>query len=227
MKTVGIICAMEKEIDAIRNNLEKVKQEVHGGMNFWVGNLSGKQVVAALSGVGKALASMCTEAMIITYNPDVIFNCGVAGGMDKRLRIGDIAVADRVCQHDLDTTPLGEPAGWIGELNKVYIDTDKSLAEKLCRFIKSKEKMAYIGTIASGDQFIKGSVREDFVAGHFMPIACEMEGAAVGLVCTVNNVSFAVIRGITDIYEPEEYRENVIEVANSTAHMLIDFIKEM
>ena len=54
------------------------------------------------------------------------------------------------------------------------------------------------GTIASGDQFIASSEKKDYIKKNFNAIACEMEGAAIGHVCYVNNVPFAVVRAISD-----------------------------
>ena len=54
------------------------------------------------------------------------------------------------------------------------------------------------GVIASGDQFISSAARKEQIVSTFGAIACEMEGAAVGQVCYVNQVPFCVLRAISD-----------------------------
>jgi adenosylhomocysteine nucleosidase len=52
--------------------------------------------------------------------------------------------------------------------------------------------------IASGDQFINSAEKKAWISSTFGAIACEMEGAAIGQVCYVNGVEFAVLRTISD-----------------------------
>lgn len=195
---IGIICAMQIEIDKINDAVENKVEEIVSGITFTKGTLFGKEVVTAVCGVGKVFAAICTEAMIIKYSPDIIINTGVAGTLTDKLNICDVAVASGVVQHDMDTSPLGDPVGLLSGINIVKIPSDEKAAERIAKCVEKIGLKSVVGTIASGDQFINGSEKKDYIKDTFGAIACEMEGASVGHVCYVNKVPFAVIRAISD-----------------------------
>ena len=55
-----------------------------------------------------------------------------------------------------------------------------------------------IGTIATGDVFCTEVVMKDEIVKEFNADCVEMEGAAIGQVCTLCNVPFLVVRSISD-----------------------------
>jgi adenosylhomocysteine nucleosidase len=122
----------------------------------------------------------------------------VAGTLSDKLSVGDIAVADDVVQHDMDTSPLGDPVGLISGLNMVHMPSDTALADAVCAAIEKTGGNWLRGTIASGDVFVADAAKKTYIRDNFGAIACEMEGAAIGHVCTVNHVPFVVIRAISD-----------------------------
>lgn len=195
---IGIICAMQIEIDKINEAVENKTVECCSGITFTKGTLHGKDVVTAVCGVGKVFAAICAEAMIIKYNPEVIINTGVAGTLTRALGIGDVAVSEAVVQHDMDTSPLGDPVGLLSGINVVYVPADATVADKIKECVQSLGVKCEKGVIASGDQFINSLEKKKYISETFNAIACEMEGASIGHVCYVNNVKFAVIRAISD-----------------------------
>ena len=118
---IGIIGAMRVEMEALAAALENKKTEVVSDIEFHTGSLSGRDVVLAVCGVGKVFAAMCAQTMILRFGATKIINTGVAGTLTDKLSVGDIAVADDVVQHDMDTSPLGDPVGLISGLNIVHI----------------------------------------------------------------------------------------------------------
>lgn len=195
---IGIICAMQIEIDKINEEIENKAVETVSGISFTKGTLYGKDIVTAVCGVGKVFAAICTEAMIIKYSPEVIINTGVAGTLTDKLNICDVAVATAVVQHDMDTSPLGDPVGLLSGINIVDIPADMETAEKIAMCVEKMGVKSLMGTIASGDQFINSGDKKKYISDNFNAIACEMEGGSVGHACYVNNVKFAVIRAISD-----------------------------
>lgn len=195
---IGIICAMQIEIDKINEALENKETEIISGITFTKGTLYGKDVVTAVCGVGKVFAAICAEAMIIKYNPEVIINTGVGGTLTDKLGIGDVAVSSSVVQHDMDTSPLGDPVGLLSGINIVEIPAFGEVAEKIAACVERVGAKSLVGTIASGDQFINSVEKKEYIKNTFNAIACEMEGASIGHVCYVNDVKFAVIRAISD-----------------------------
>ena len=195
---IGIIAAMDVEMKSLRSYMENTETEVISGIRFVRGTLEGKDVVTAVCGIGKVFAALCAQTMILHYQPRCIINTGVAGTLTDALTIGSIAVSSAVVQHDMDTSPLGDPVGLISGINKVELPADRLLTGQLSACAKVMGIKTATGVIASGDQFVACAERKAFIVEHFKAIACEMEGAAVGQVCYVNKIPFCVLRAISD-----------------------------
>lgn len=197
-KTVGIIAAMQVEADGIKARLENASVETVSGIDFVSGSIGEKNVVVAKCGVGKVFAALCAEAMILKYSPDCIINTGVAGALNEKLHILDSVVADSVVQHDMDTSAIGDPVGMISGINVTYIPADSRVAAVLADSAQTAGANVIRGTVASGDQFVADNEKKEKIRSLFGADACEMEGAAIGHVCYVNNVPFGVVRAISD-----------------------------
>ena len=195
---IGIIAAMNVEMESLRSHMENTETEVISGVTFVRGILEGKEVVTAVCGIGKVFAALCAQTLILRYAPEYIINTGVAGSLSGKLDIASIAVSSAVVQHDMDTSPLGDPVGLISGINIIELPADKRLSEKISSCAKDMGIKTETGIIASGDQFVASSERKDFIVKHFGAIACEMEGAAIGHVCYVNKIPFCIIRAISD-----------------------------
>ena len=131
---IGIIGALEDEVREIISRLYNKTTEKVGSIEFNLGELFGKRIVIARCGVGKVFAAICAEAMIIKYSPSLIVNSGVGGALDKSLRPCDIVFADKLVQHDMDTSPLGDPVGLISGVNRVWFETDQRAREAMCPY---------------------------------------------------------------------------------------------
>ena len=195
---IGIIAAMNVEMDGLRAHMEGPVSETVSGITFVRGVIEGREVVTAVCGIGKVFAALCAQTMILRYAPEAIINTGVAGTLTDELSIGDLAVSSCVVQHDMDTSAIGDPVGLISGINMVEIPADSALTDRLCAAAHSLGIRTVKGCIASGDQFVASPGRKTFIADTFSAIACEMEGAAIGQVCFVNQVPFCVLRAISD-----------------------------
>ena len=197
-KKIGIIGAMKIEIDALAEMLGNRHDSMCSGITFHEGVLNGADVVLAVCGVGKVFAAICAQTMILKYGVDAIVNSGVAGGLSDKLKICSAVIADKVVQHDMDTSPLGDPVGLISGINKVYIDCDRDIINALEKSMEGRDNGYLVGTVASGDTFINDNNKKEYLRSQFGAVACEMEGAAVGHVCYVNDIPFCVFRTISD-----------------------------
>lgn len=195
---IGIIGAMDVEVNKFKEQMLAVSTEEFAGTEFVCGTLWGHPAVVAVSGVGKVNAAICTQTMIMKYEPRFIINSGVAGGIDPSLKICDTVVANAVIQHDMDTSPLGDPVGFISGLDLVEIPTDAELAEKLFDAAVENGIHTVLGKIVSGDQFINSRDKKDYLKELFDASACEMESAAIGHVCYKNDIPYAILRTISD-----------------------------
>ena len=194
----GIICAMPLEMEGMRAQMTDIETEHVSGIEFVRGTLAGVPVVTAVCGVGKVFAALCAQTMILRYAPACIINTGVAGSLSPDLSIGQIAIARDVVQHDMDTSPLGDPVGLLSGINIVYIPADESLCNGLTEAAEACALTVRSGTIATGDQFIHTTEQKTRIRDTFGAIACEMEGGAIGHVCYVNGIPFAILRAISD-----------------------------
>lgn len=195
---IGIIGAMDIEVDTIKKNIKDPATENISGIEFVSGELFGHEAVVAKCGIGKVFSALCTEAMIIRYSPDLIINTGVAGSLTNKLSTLDVAVAKAVVQHDFDTSPLGDRKGEISGLGLVEIPADLAISKAIEGIIKGMGINCVHGVIASGDVFVASNDVKERIVSEFSAVACEMEGASIGHVCHVNKVPFAVIRSISD-----------------------------
>lgn len=197
-KAIGIIGAMDIEVDGIVADMKNVTVETAGIMKFISGELLGKQVVVCKCGIGKVFAGICAQTMILKYNLSIIINSGVAGALNEDLSVLDTVIASDVVQHDMDTSALGDPIGLISGINVIKISCDKNASKLIAQISKEMNINAFSGTIASGDQFISSPKKKKMISENFGAIACEMEGAAIGQACYINDIPFAIIRSISD-----------------------------
>ena len=195
---IGIIGAMNDEVDALISRLDGHLEETVSGIKFHTGTIYGKPVVIARCGVGKVFAAMCATAMIIRYSPCLIVNTGVGGALSSGLSCADIVVATKLVQHDMDTSPLGDPVGLVSGINKIYFDADERAAELLINAASKLSLPAKRGIVASGDQFVADKKTKDRIVSTFGADVCEMEGAAIAQAAFVAGVPFAVVRAISD-----------------------------
>lgn len=196
--TIGIIAAMDLELNELKAAMADTETETVSGIEFVRGTVEGRPVVAAVCGIGKVYAAMCAQTMILRYAPDAIVNIGVAGTLTKDLGVMDIAIAGQVCQHDMDTSALGDPVGLISGADRIYFPADPAIVGTLEQCADTLGFRHSTGTIASGDQFIHTPEKKQYLSEQFGAIAAEMEGGSVGQVCFVNGVPFAVLRTISD-----------------------------
>lgn len=198
MSLTGIIGAMDLEMEALIDLLEKEECRSISNITFYKGKLFGRDAVLAVCGIGKCFSALCAQTMILEYHPDRIINIGVAGGIVNELSVGDIAVANDVVQHDMDTSALGDPVGLISGINIVKIPCSAKVTEGLFEAAKNLQIPVVKGTIASGDTFLAAREKKESVAETFGAVACEMEGGGIAQACYVNNVECAILRSISD-----------------------------
>lgn len=200
---IGIIGAMDIEVNALISMLTDHKFETVSGITIHTGILEGKRVAIAKCGIGKVFAAICTETLILRHSPALIVNTGVGGALADGITTGDIVIADKLCQHDMDTSAIGDPKGLVSGINRIYFDADPRAVEILTREASALGLNTRVGTIASGDKFIASRDDKERIIADFSASACEMEGCAVAQVAFVNDTPFAVVRAISDSADGE------------------------
>jgi len=212
---IGIISAMQEEIQALLNELQNVSTTNKGMRTYYSGTLFNKKVVLVFSRWGKVASAATTTQLINDFNVDEIIFTGVAGGIKEELNIGDVVIGENMYQHDLNATPFYEKLE-IPIIKRKYIKTTNTLnllnatslfLSTYSNYIKITDAQLFsitnpkvvIGDIASGDQFIS-SLKKIKKLNKLIPSATcvEMEGAAVAQVCFEYNTPFSIIRIISD-----------------------------
>ena len=195
---LGIIGAMDVEIKKIKSHIEEPTVKTAAGCEFVTGKIGSREICAVQCSPGKVNAAQCTQAMLDNFDIDAVINIGVGCSLSKDIVIKNVVVADSVCQYDIDITAFGEEKGLINGLNIVKIPTDPELSNALINSAKQLGYSTFSGTVASGDTFIGSDKMKAQIASDFGACCGEMEGGAIGQVCYINGVKFAVLRSISD-----------------------------
>ncbi len=194
---IAIMGAMPEEIEPLLAKLDNVQEVVYAANKYYEGSYNGQDVVVAYSKIGKVFATLTATILIEKFDCDTLLFSGVAGAISDDLKVGDLIIADGLSQHDLDITAFGHPHGYVPE-GEVCIPTDVTLRNIAKNVAKEKGLILKEGVIATGDQFVANTERKEWIGDTFKADALEMEGAAVGVVCSSLNVPFFILRAISD-----------------------------
>ncbi|MDQ0361665.1 5'-methylthioadenosine/adenosylhomocysteine nucleosidase [Breznakia pachnodae] len=191
---IAIIGALEIEVAALKEHMSDIEEHSIADVSLTTGKIGNKDVVLVLSGVGKVNAAMTTATILHEYDIEYVINIGTAGGFKEEQKVLDIVIADKVVQHDFDTS-VADGAEGIG----LYSSCDEALIKKAYRLLEDEESNVYIGTIASGDVFIGRDDQIQLIKHNFKDvIACEMEAGAISYVCNRRQVPCIVLRSLSD-----------------------------
>ena len=225
MSKIAILGAMPEEVKPIVAKLSNLKETMYGANTYYEGSYNGQDVVVAYSKIGKVFATLTATILIEKFSCDTLLFSGVAGAISDELTIGDLIIADGLCQHDLDITAFGHPFGFVPE-GEVCISTDVTLRNIAKAVAKSKGLVLKEGVIATGDQFIANSERKKWIGDTFNADALEMEGASVAVVCSTLDVPFFILRAISDSADMDA-SFNFDAFLESSAKISADFILSM
>ncbi len=226
MKTIGIIGAMEEEIENIKPHIDIISTKNIVGLDFYMGKMGGNNVVLVRSGIGKVNAAVCSQVLIDLYAVDYIINVGVAGAINKELKIGDVVIATDTMHHDMDTTYFGDEIGIIPRMEESSFKADDELINIALQASKDTiENNIYTGRIVSGDQFLCDIEKKNKIWSHFKAYCVDMESAAIGQTCYLNKIPFSIIRSISDNSdENNEYenffKDSAIKASNILKNMI-------
>ncbi|MBU8905213.1 5'-methylthioadenosine/adenosylhomocysteine nucleosidase [Desertibacillus haloalkaliphilus] len=196
---IGIIGAMDEEIDFIQREMTVESERVHATITFYEGQFAGRQVVLCKSGVGKVNASVTTQVLHDVFAVDCLIFTGVAGALDPQLEIGDIVISTSAIQHDLDASPLGFKRGEVPMFAySSDFQADQNLVDAAYRAAEALEGAVVKGRMVSGDQFIADRKHVEQLRKEFDAKCVEMEGAAVAHVAMMNHIPFVIIRSMSD-----------------------------
>lgn len=217
---IGIIGAMPEEVDLIKGYMQITEIQEVGMKDFIIGKLNNKDIILVYSRCGKVASASTVTILIERYNVNMVIFTGVAGAADEQLNVGDIVIADRLIQHDMDASAIEYFEKFeIPLLKKTFFDVDESSINlsklAISRYVEQDLKneirkdlidefnlsnpKVLVGTIASGDQFIADKDKLKQLKSQISNLKCvEMEGAAVAQVCYEYKIPYIVVRVVSD-----------------------------
>jgi adenosylhomocysteine nucleosidase len=212
----GVMSAMAEELAAVLGDLALRDVVETGGRRFHTGTLFGRDAVLVSSRMGKVAAAITATMLIDRFDCDAIVFTGVAGAAAPEVKVGDVVIADRLIQHDLDASPI-YPRYHVPLLGTGVFEADPELTARACAAAEAMvaragellgadaaalgidHPRARRGLIASGDKFFASAEAIAELRGRLPDaLAVEMEGAAVAQVAFEHEVPFAVVRVISD-----------------------------
>ena len=97
-RLLGVISALPEELAHLSDQPADTHQI--GGLSFWRARIAGRDAVFVESGAGKVNAAIATTLLLDRCDCRALMLCGVAGGLDPALGVGDIVVGTSNIQHD-------------------------------------------------------------------------------------------------------------------------------
>lgn len=200
MKKIGIIGAMDLEVETLQNNMKVSRSFIKAGMTFNEGILNGADVVVVKCGIGKVNAGICVQILADVFQVTHIINTGVAGSLRSEINIGDIVISKDALYHDMDVRVFGYQLGEVPQIGRLSFEADEhmqKLAKDICEKV-NPEINVFSGRVVSGDQFISSKEIKDKLIENFDGFCTEMEGAAIAHGSYLNEIPFVIIRAISD-----------------------------
>ena len=230
---LAVMGAMDEEVRLLRERMEIAGEAVHAGLNVARGTYKGAEIVLVKCGIGKVNAAICTQMLIDIYKPDRLIFSGVAGGLLPNMTVGDLIIASHLIQFDVDLTAFGRRHGELPDRDRM-IQSDPALMDHAAKAYDaafaddaSLRPNLMIGTIVSGDRFVKDSDTLRWLQREFAALATEMEGAAVGYTCDLSGLPFVVVRGLSDTAgedAPDDFTANLAKVWDTSFRLLDELI---
>ena len=200
MNKIGIIGAMELEVESLKSEMSVSRIEKKTGMDFYEGTLNGTSVVVVQCGIGKVNAALCVQLLADLFQVTHIINTGVAGSLNAKLDIGDILISVDALQHDMDVTIFGYQPGEVPQMGFREFKADERMAELAKAACEKVNPDIHVipGRVVSGDQFISSKEVKQRLIQQFAGDCAEMEGAAIAHGAYLNGIPFVIIRAISD-----------------------------
>jgi len=222
---IAIMGAMPEEVAPILEKLGSYKTTEYANNKYYEATYKGVDLVIAYSKIGKVFSTLTATTMIQHFGCDKLLFSGVAGGINPTLKIGDLIVANKLSQHDLDITAFGHPMGFVPG-GSVFVEADKDLIRLSKEVASELGKTVQEGVIATGDQFVHDEKVKDSIVKNFNADALEMEGGSVAVVCDALDVPFFILRAISDTADTDA-SFSFDEFMVSSAIISAEFIMKM
>ena len=232
MNNIGIIGAMDEEIDILVNLMEVNEVIEKASLKFYKGKLENKDVVVVRCGIGKVNSALCAQILISEFNVEAVVNTGVAGALNSKLDVFDIVISTDAIEYDFDTTVFGHKKGEIPRMETSTFIADERLIDFAYNSSINEVKNHKVlkGRVVTGDRFISSKELKDELVKEFDAYCGEMEGASIAHVCYLNKTPFVIIRAMSDKADGSAdvvYDEFVKDAAHNSKDIVLNMLKSM
>lgn len=199
MKKLGIIGAMQLEVETLLGVMENKTARERAGSVFYEGELEGLPVVIVQCGVGKVNAALCAQILCDCFDVTHLVNTGIAGSLCADLDIGDLVVSRDAMYHDFDCVHFGYEYGKVPGMDTVAFPADEGLMKLAYAAAEAVHPgHVRIGRVASGDQFVAEKQLKEKIIAVTSGLCTEMEGTAIAQTACRNKLPFVILRAISD-----------------------------
>ena len=221
---IGVIGAMDSELAALIAALTQPAQETVQGLVFHTGRLGAREVVLVRCGIGKVSAARCTQVLIDRFAPGAVINTGIAGAVHHDLKVLDVVISRELCYHDFNARFLRDYPPYIDGIHASELMVESAV--EAFQQIDHGSSCCFVGKIATGDQFIESADVKNKIVEEHHPMCVEMEGAAIGHTCCVNDIPFVIIRTMSDNAD-EEAAESATNFEETAARHSAGIVMQM
>lgn len=199
MTKLGIIGAMQQEVETLLGIMENKTVSEKAGSTFYEGKLEQLDVVVVQCGIGKVNAAVCTQILCDCFGVTHIVNTGIAGSLNADLDIGDLVVSQDAMYHDFDCVHFGYPYGKVPGMDVISFPADETMmAYAFAAAEAVNPGHTKLGRVASGDQFVASKEKKNQIIANTQGLCTEMEGTAIAQTAFRNHVPFVILRAISD-----------------------------
>lgn len=209
--TFCFLSALNAEIQYLLDCSTIEKEEQLGFAKLYTLNYKDVRYFVCVSGVGKVLSGSAATACCIAHPEiDAFINIGIGGSLDaSKAPLLSAILGSSFVQHDMDTSALGDPFGYLDGLKCIEIPADPVLNQKIEQACAALNIGFCRGVIASGDHFIADQKGKDVIIERFHALLIDMETAAFAEACFVYHKPFACVRIVSDAVDHDvEYWQN-------------------
>ncbi len=223
----AVICAYAPELPMLEAKVARPRRTTIHGLTFITGRMAGCPVVLLHSGMSMVNAAMAAQMVLERFTVKRIVVCGIAGGADPALGVGEITVPARWAQYLEATFARDTGDGWGPDIladgagvanfgmifphavvdvrsrggagRRMWFEADPELLEAASRLSLPEGLALHVGgSGVSGPVFVDNAAFCDYLHRAFAAQAVDMESAAIAQVAHANRVPFIAIRGLSD-----------------------------
>ena len=93
---IALLSATWDEISRLKRDIQVSEEGADGELKYKVGDLYGRSVVIAVTGVGIRRARVGTSFIIQKFKPRIIISAGLGGALSPDLKVEDIVLGESV-----------------------------------------------------------------------------------------------------------------------------------